>query len=505
MSESSRNDQRTTIERLQNALARNRVPIATQIPSESTGRPSRTTAYDLAALLRSRTSGFTSARPSGIGDDRLIILDFGKHWVKAGYAGEHQPRVVLRRKESIVETLSYLFTQSLLIDPRGKHLIICEPVLLPALEKLQFMSEGFQTFGLASIRWAPSSVMTILTNGFPHGIIIDIGSTETVVAPVFEYRSLNTFVHCLPLGGNQVLNRLKLLIKKYGVIFECRETLTAKKDNIFLSSESTPSAVSNFLRRWTAASEIELSNSNSPSGSNHEAWIKSILMAYPGYEVTDWSNHILNILWKPSVLEDILCRFCFVGDPDEARDIISGANTSYSKFYGAEELDPCKTTSSVVLPCIFQIPSKGQPHLLVIPGSIRDQVYDVIFDGFSDGDCVGLPRALAETILALPCDTRTECGKNVVIDGGFSRIPGLITRLQQEYQRTILEHNRFAPIRNVSLAWSTPGNGLFSCGAWTGGALRVLDVCFLSKFSCTKLIDYSSFTCRIIANDFFHP
>lgn len=74
-------------------------------------------------------------------------------------------------------------------------------------------------------------------------------------------------------------------------------------------------------------------------------------------------------------------------------------------------------------------PINGQ-EIIVIPGKVRETVYEVLFA--DDNDHLSLPHIILSAVKACTADTRKQLLENVVLVGGTAMALGLVARLQQE-------------------------------------------------------------------------
>lgn len=118
-------------------------------------------------------------------------------------------------------------------------------------------------------------------------------------------------------------------------------------------------------------------------------------------------------LLTDEVIEDITVRTCFVPSMQMMADLQS------------ENRKPCPDVEYPV--------SGGE--VIVVPGLVREQVYDVLF--VHDNERSALPYQVLDAILACPIDMRRQLAENLHVIGGTAMALGLLARLQEELQALV--------------------------------------------------------------------
>ncbi|KXJ24727.1 Actin-related protein 10 [Exaiptasia diaphana] len=146
------------------------------------------------------------------------------------------------------------------------------------------------------------------------------------------------------------------------------------------------------------------------------------------------------------ILEDIKVRTCFVAP----------------KFSGPkDEPRPASLVHQVDYPL-------DGGRILRIEGQIREQTYDILFDG--DEEEKSIATALLDSLLMCPIDTRKTLAENIVVIGGTAMAPGFKHRLIQEIY-ILLQSPQYKDrlfIKTVKMH-QTPVSS--NCAAWLGGAI----------------------------------
>ncbi|RFU75652.1 ro-7 [Trichoderma arundinaceum] len=204
-----------------------------------------------------RTISNTYGSPATIrADDDFLIIQIGSRFVRAGFAGDNQPKAVLTSEpkdqrragdfrdwqqsgavdlqsweekyeiwrydlrevdlglvyDKLDRLLRDAFGRCLLIDsrPRRAGLVLDSAVPIPILSiVLDLMFKGFQT---PIISLMSTATMSIVGAGIRSGLVVDIGWAETVVTSVYEYREVKSTRS--ERGGRFLNNKLYKFLRK---------------------------------------------------------------------------------------------------------------------------------------------------------------------------------------------------------------------------------------------------------------------------------------------------
>ena len=185
----------------------------------------------------------------------------------------------------------------------------------------------------------------------------------------------------------------------------------------------------------------------------------------------------------PKVLEDIKVRACFVGPKINVP---------------LNETRPPSMVHSVDYPL-------DGGKLLRVEGQIREQTYDVLFEG--DGEGKSIASILLDAIMNSPIDARKPLAENIVLIGGTSMAHGFKHRLLQELHSKLqsLKYQKKLCIQTLKLH-EPPVKA--NCVAWLGssifGSLEVLADRSVSRLDYIRepsLPDWCSLSSRTNEND----
>ncbi|WP_295393393.1 actin, cytoplasmic 2 [uncultured Thiodictyon sp.] len=201
-------------------------------------------------------------------DGRVIVVDAGSGFVKAGFAGDSAPTVVFPtvvgrpRRQGVVTGMSqsgcyvgssalskrgvltlkypyehgivtnwddfetilhYTFFNALQVAPEEYPILLTESPLNPIANREKLVQLLFETFGTPAMFVVSSATMPLQESGSATGLVADLGSGVTYVVPIVNGQSLHQGVIRMDLAGTDVTNcLLKILVEErgYAVTFE---------------------------------------------------------------------------------------------------------------------------------------------------------------------------------------------------------------------------------------------------------------------------------------------
>ncbi|KTW25674.1 hypothetical protein T552_03535 [Pneumocystis carinii B80] len=343
----------------------------------------------LASEEPSQHSSYSNQLKTLYGLEPHIVLDIGSHYLKAGFSGESFPRCTVEYDErsflgyrcTLAENITrfpvdfeyllwdepnleligdrleiYLrevYNKWLNIGSKFRKVSIVEYILLPIKFKVIIAKTLFTYFQVPSITFLSSHVLVLVSLGLNSGIVIDIGSKETSVIPIYDLRPMTSFIVTSSLASNFCFSRLKYLLTHYSIPRLASLTFYDVQD---------------FLQRAVFCLPI------SPLASS-----KSTIILLEDLENTYKSNvECSDVIWEP---------------PSQ----------------------------------------KGLE--VTVPGWVRVCITEALFEGsdkYADTDEISIPQMIKKCLSHLPIDIRSKVSTSLVISGGFSLIPGLQNRINNE-------------------------------------------------------------------------
>jgi len=165
-----------------------------------------------------------------------VVIDIGTAYTKVGFAGEFSPRFIiptevpttqlsgsgdrqgekLHRYKDVVELKTKLkefihaiYFKYLLVNPKGRRLLVVESILTPTEFRETLALVVFDHFDVPSLCFAPSHLLAIYTLGLDTALVIDAGYKETVALPIFEGIPVLNLWEAVPLAGKAIHSHIE--------------------------------------------------------------------------------------------------------------------------------------------------------------------------------------------------------------------------------------------------------------------------------------------------------
>ncbi|KAL7128276.1 hypothetical protein ABFS83_14G305600 [Erythranthe nasuta] len=210
---------------------------------------------------------------NGDEDIQPLVIDNGSHTIKAGFAGEDDPRSIFRSiighpivtggqkdfyvgDEALMKreilTLKYpigrgvvnnwddmekiwhhAFYNELRVDPE-EHPVLLTEIPFNRMSKREKMTEiMFETFNVPAMYVAIQAVLSLYASGRTTGIVLDSGDGVTNVVPVYEGQTITKAISPLNLAGHDITDYLrKILGDERGYVFKQREIVRGVKEKL---------------------------------------------------------------------------------------------------------------------------------------------------------------------------------------------------------------------------------------------------------------------------------
>lgn len=194
---------------------------------------------------------------------RPLVIDNGTRMIKAGFAGDDCPKVILpnlvgrrpknastngsdledvyikyqdlpRRDlrwnypmengivtdwDTMVKVWHHMFNNELRVSPKGCTILLTEPVLNPKENRMKMTQHMFETFGVAKMYVAISPLLTLMASGIETGVVLDSGGGVTQVVPVKEGSILPHAMCRLDFAGSDLTRVMANLLDQKGYFF----------------------------------------------------------------------------------------------------------------------------------------------------------------------------------------------------------------------------------------------------------------------------------------------
>jgi len=159
-----------------------------------------------------------------------VVIDIGTAYTKLGFAGEFSPRFIiptevptkqlggvsgggeklhdykdsLELKTKLKDFIHAIYFKYLLVNPKGRRLLVVESILTPTEFKETLALVVFDHFDIPSLCFAPSHLLAIYTLGIETALVIDAGYKETVALPIVEGIPVLNLWEAVPLAGKAI-------------------------------------------------------------------------------------------------------------------------------------------------------------------------------------------------------------------------------------------------------------------------------------------------------------
>ncbi|KAK0058522.1 actin-related protein 10 [Biomphalaria pfeifferi] len=176
-----------------------------------------------------------------LGDEpRIIILDIGSAYTKCGLAGDTGPRCIIPSEiknprnqqtskiwdysstdelyEHLKELLYTLISRYLLVTPKDRRVVVIESLLCPTDFRDTLARVLFKHYEVASILFAPSHLLSLMTLGTKTGLVLDVGYQESFVVPVYEGIPILKGWRTIPLASKAIHSRIKSQLLEHGTV-----------------------------------------------------------------------------------------------------------------------------------------------------------------------------------------------------------------------------------------------------------------------------------------------
>jgi len=383
--------------------------------------------------------------------DRSAVLDIGSAFTKCGFGGKPSPRYILPSRfvttqgkeislrsatkaneqewrEALEIFLREIFLTRMGIG-KGYKITVLDSLIHPVPFRRALLHVLLNRFRFSSVKYIIAECAGLFaippkTNASPlslyqTGLIVDIGSLDTRVLPVYDGIAMTGKLQQGGASSFDVLQRLRALLLEYGVV-------------------------------------------QSPSGEQ---------------------NPVTSNLLSNSVVEDILSKISFACSgkycpkvPLQLKfppSVSTCFNLDQAQGAGEVENKSETTDSSVVDGENKRIPSASFPlsdgRTIEICGFIRGHSIDVLFENTEDYPSVA--AKILDCLLACEIDMRSELAFSIIMTGGICSIPGLIARLTEECERLIKtpKYSAVSALAGKLNFYSTPFN--YTTIPWVGGSI----------------------------------
>ncbi|XP_041351944.1 actin-related protein 10-like [Gigantopelta aegis] len=173
-------------------------------------------------------------------EQNIVVVDIGEAYTKCGLAGETAPKCIIpsevkdSKSGKVVKLWNYsntddlyeqlkdffyrLYFRHLLITPKDKHVVVVESLLCPSDFRETLAKVLFLHYKSASVLFAPSHMVCLMSVGTNTGLVMDAGYSETVVIPVYDGIPILKAWQAVPLAGKAIHSEIESKLKEYGTV-----------------------------------------------------------------------------------------------------------------------------------------------------------------------------------------------------------------------------------------------------------------------------------------------
>ena len=285
--------------------------------------------------------------------------------------------------DKIERAVREAITKHLLVDMKGKRLVVVMPNLMPHSLLNKVLGTLFATFQNPNITLLSPPILATAVAGLRSGLVVDIGWRETVVTGIYEYREVHE---------QRTTRAMRMVTLEMARLLERQDTEQGndpRRPTVESEEEATDSLVAVDLEQ---AEEV----------TTRMAWCRSRSVPSTG----------------PPISQGLRGKLGSITEEEEKASISSSDSKEDSSI---SVPSPSSPRLSVQLP--FSVLSSPVETALLADSLQRHQL---------DDHDQPLHKLIYQSLLSLPPDVRAVCMSRIIFTGGGSNINGLKARLLDE-------------------------------------------------------------------------
>ena len=289
-------------------------------------------------------------------------------------------------------------TKHLLIDMKGRKLVVVLPSLMPHPLLNMVLATLFTTFQNPMITLLSPPVLSTLMAGLRSGLVVDIGWRETIVTGIYEYREVHE---------KRTTRAMRMVTLAMARLLERQDPEQGKQN------KRPADAVGEEADNGIVAVDLE----QAEEITTRMAWCRSRSGPFPASQTSqDLSTQLGNV----SIAEN------------ERKDSASSSDLIENTPIPI----PSPFSPRLSIQLLFSAFASPVETALLGNSMLRHEL---------DDNDQPLHKLIYNSLLSLPPDVRAVCMSRIIFTGGGSKIPGLKARLLDEVA-TLVEARGWDPV-----------------------------------------------------------
>ncbi|KAJ3424007.1 actin-10-related [Anaeramoeba flamelloides] len=136
---------------------------------------------------------------------------------------------IINNFEDLELIWEYIINSVWNIDPDDHPILMTLPTLNPTTKNTKIFEIMFETFNCRCLYLQNESVLSLYSNGYDTGILVDVGHFMSYVVPVLRFHPIRNGIKSLEIAGAQLTNYLSDLLLEKEISLEA-EYLTEVKE-----------------------------------------------------------------------------------------------------------------------------------------------------------------------------------------------------------------------------------------------------------------------------------
>jgi actin-related protein len=110
--------------------------------------------------------------------------------------------------------------EELKVNPKEHPVLLTESPLNPISNRIRTAEMMFETFGVPSLFFQSTAVLSLYARGMMTGVVLDVGDGVSSAAAIYEGYSIRNATQRIDLGGRDVTQHLMQLLRRAGYAFQ---------------------------------------------------------------------------------------------------------------------------------------------------------------------------------------------------------------------------------------------------------------------------------------------